>query len=110
MAENDTELSEEELLALSESSKEEFDKPINASGNSPVLSHDLASEDSSLGFNQAAVDLVNERFARQIRIGLIEVLRTTPKIAAEKIKIQTFRESMEDMAAPLAISTVKWIR
>jgi len=107
MAENDTELSEEELLALSESSKEEFEKPINASGNSPVLSHDLASEDSSLGFNQAAVDLVNERFARQIRIGLIEVLRTTPKIAAEKIKIQTFRESMEDMAAPLAISTVK---
>ena len=43
MAENDTELSEEELLALSESSKEEFEKPINASGNSPVLSYDLAS-------------------------------------------------------------------
>ena len=44
MAENETELSEEELLALSEGSKEDLDRPINASGNSPVLSHDLAME------------------------------------------------------------------
>ena len=47
-------------------------------------SHDLTMEDSALGFNQAAVDLVNERFARQVRIGLIEVLHATPKIGIEK--------------------------
>jgi flagellar motor switch protein FliM len=72
-----------------------------------VVAHDLASEDSSLGFNQGAIDLVNERFARQLRMGLIDVLRTTPKISPEKIEIKTFKKSIENMAAPLSINTVK---
>ena len=50
---------------------------------------------------------MNERFARQVRIGLIEVLRTTPKIGIEKVQIQTFREAFSSFAAPLAISTFR---
>ena len=100
-------LTEEELLAIADSMNDSASDVINASGNSLPVSHDLAREDSALGFNQAAVDLVNERFARQVRMGLIEVLRTTPKIAISKVENKTFRESTEKLVAPLAISTVK---
>lgn len=101
-------LTEDELEAIAETSLESSDAPINArSRDAQVIAHDLASEDSSLGFNQGAVDLVNERFARQLRMGLIDVLRTTPKIAPEKVEIMSFKKSIADMSAPLSINTVK---
>jgi flagellar motor switch protein FliM len=100
-------LTEEELLAIADSMTDSASDVINGSGNSLAISHDLAREDSALGFNQSAVDLVNERFARQVRMGLIEVLRTTPKITTSKVKNKTFRESTEKLVAPLAISTVR---
>ncbi len=108
MVEESLGLTEEELDAIAESSSDSVDAPINArSQDTQVVAHDLASEDSSLGFNQGAIDLVNERFARQLRMGLIDVLRTTPKISPEKIEIKTFKNSIENMAAPLSINTVK---
>ena len=100
-------LTEEELLAIADSMTDSASDVINGSGDSLAISHDLAREDSALGFNQSAVDLVNERFARQVRMGLIEVLRTTPKITTSKVKNKTFRESTEKLVAPLAISTVR---
>jgi flagellar motor switch protein FliM len=100
-------LTEEELLAIADSMADSASDVINGSGNSLAISHDLAREDSALGFNQSAVDLVNERFARQVRMGLIEVLRTTPKISISKVENKTFRESTENLVAPLAISTVR---
>ena len=100
-------LTEEELLAIADSMADSASDVINGSGNSLAISHDLAREDSALGFNQSAVDLVNERFARQVRMGLIEVLRTTPKITISKVENKTFRESTEKLVAPLAISTVR---
>ena len=100
-------LTEEELSAIADSMTDSASDVINGSGNSLAISHDLAREDSALGFNQSAVDLVNERFARQVRMGLIEVLRTTPKITISKVENKTFRESTEKLVAPLAISTVR---
>ena len=108
MENKETDLTDEELEAIAGSMNESAGKIINASGNSSAVSHDLTMEDSALGFNQAAVDLVNERFARQVRMGLIEVLRTTPKIGIEKVQIKTFREAFSSLAAPLAISTLGW--
>ena len=107
MTNNGAGLTEEELLAISDSMQDSASDVINGSGNSLAISHDLAREDSALGFNQSAVDLVNERFARQVRMGLIEVLRTTPKITISKVENKTFRESTEKLVAPLAISTVR---
>ena len=100
-------LTEEELLAIADSMTDSASDVINGSGDSLAISHDLAREDSALGFNQSAVDLVNERFARQVRMGLIEVLRTTPKITVSKVENKNFRESTEKLVAPLAISTVR---
>lgn len=107
MTSQTTELSEEELAAISDAMSDSISTVINASGRSVAVSHDLAREDTALGFNQSAVDLVNERFARQVRMGLIEVLRTTPKITVNKVEIKTFNQSIKNLVAPLAISTVR---
>ena len=66
-------LSEEELAALSEGVRDgsiETDTGYNESVR--VRKHDLASEDSSLGVNVSSVDMINERFIRLFRLGLLE--------------------------------------
>ena len=107
MTSTSTDLTQEELNAISDAMTDSASEVINASGKSKAISHDLAREDTALGFNQAAVDLVNERFARQVRMGLIEVLRTTPKITVNKVEIKSFGECIKHLVAPLAISTVR---
>ena len=96
-------LTEEELLAIADSMADSASDVINGSGNVNI--------DAGDGHDEVRInshgDLVNERFARQVRMGLIEVLRTTPKIAISKVENKTFRESTEKLVAPLAISTVK---
>ncbi len=73
-----------------------------------VVKHDLASEDTSLGFNESAIDMINERFTRQLRVGLMDVLRTTPKIQVDRVKIEKYGAFLSKLQAPLSVNTVKF--
>jgi flagellar motor switch protein FliM len=93
-------LSAEELLALQQSNG-------NQDEDGQVILHDLATEDTSLGFNESAIDMINERFTRQLRVGLMDVLRTTPKISIERVKIEKYGVFLSTLHAPLSVNTVK---
>jgi flagellar motor switch protein FliM len=92
-------LTEEEITML----KDE-DSPDSAS---KVIKHDLAAEDVSIGFNDAALDMINERFSRQLRAGLVDVLRTTPRIQIEKVLTMKYQHCLLDLKAPLSVNTIK---
>ena len=65
MADNKNVLTPEELEALSsgiEDGSIESDTGLNA--EAIAVKHDLTNEDSSLGMNLSAVNLINERFIR----------------------------------------------
>ena len=84
-------LSPEELSALSEGLKDgslEADTGFNTGVR--VRKHDLASENSSLGVNVSSIDMINERFIRMFRLGLLEVLRTTPRVNPTRVQIMKF--------------------
>lgn len=101
-------LSPEELDALSagiEDGSIESDTGLNTAA--AALKHDLTNEDSSLGVNVGAVDMINERFVRQFRHGLLEVLRTTPKINMGNVKIMKFADYLTDLKPPLAVNTIR---
>jgi flagellar motor switch protein FliM len=108
MADIDNLLSPEELDALTaglEDGSIEADTGLNSEIN--AMRHDLTNEDSSLGVNIGAVDMINERFIRQFRLGLLEVLRTTPKVSMADVKIVKFGEYLKDLSAPLAVNTIR---
>ena len=66
MAELDNLLSQEELDALTAGLRDgsiEADTGLNSDVS--VMRHDLTNEDSSLGVNVGAIDMINERFIRQ---------------------------------------------
>ena len=111
MAEDSSRLSEEELNALTFDEGFEDDSgslldPEAALG-SAVRPHNLVTEDTTIGINLAAVDMITERFTRHLRLGLMEVLRTSPRITADRVKTLPFSEYLKDLKAPLSVNTVR---
>ena len=80
MADTSNLLSQEELAALA-SGIDDGTIAVDTGFNltTRVKKHDLASEDSSLGVNVASIDMINERFVRTFRLGLLEMLRSSPR-------------------------------
>ncbi|MGA0432505.1 MAG: flagellar motor switch protein FliM [Luminiphilus sp.] len=110
MAEDSSRLSEEELNALTSDEGFEEDSalldPDSALGSS-VKPHNLVTEDTTIGINLAAVDMITERFTRHLRLGLLEVLRTSPRITADRVKTLSFSEYTRGLKAPLSVNTVR---
>ena len=101
-------LSDEELAALSEGLKDgsiETDTGFNTKVR--VRKHDLASENSSLGVNVSAIDMINERFIRTFRLGLLEMLRTTPRINPRRVEIVRFGDYLKSLTPPLSVNMVR---
>ena len=111
MAEDSSRLSEEELNALA--SEEGFDDDSaslidpEAALSAEIRPHNLVTEDTTIGINLAAVDMITERFTRHLRLGLLEVLRTSPRITADRVKTLPFSEYLQDLQAPLSVNTVR---
>ncbi|MDA7852756.1 flagellar motor switch protein FliM [Porticoccaceae bacterium] len=108
MTETENLLTPEELEALTTGLQDgsiESDTGLNS--DLRAVRHDLTNEDSSLGVNVGAVDMVNERFVRQFRLGLLEVLRTTPKVNMANVEIMKFSEYLSDLTPPLSVNTIR---
>jgi len=72
-----------------------------------VKKHDLASEDSSLGVNITSIDMIKERFIRTFRLGLVEMLRTSPKVNPNQVEIVRFGDYLKSLKAPLSVNVVR---
>ena len=108
MAEHQPLLSEEELAALAsgmENGSIAVDTGFNT--DAQVRKHDLAAEDSSLGVNVASLDMINERFIRLFRLGMLEVLRTSPRMNPTRAQIVRFGDYLQNLRAPLSVNIVR---
>ncbi|MEY2993196.1 MAG: Flagellar motor switch protein FliM [Pseudomonadota bacterium] len=101
-------LTPEELSALAEGVKSgdiEVDTGYNVDAS--IRKHDLASEDTSLGVNLTSLDMINERFIRLFRLGMLEVLRTSPRINPTRVEIMRFGDYLKKLRAPLSVNTMR---
>ena len=108
LAETQNLLSPEELAALSASFNDgsmEVDTGYNL--DVQVRKHDLAAEDSSLGVNVASLDMINERFIRMFRLGMLEVLRTSPRVNPTRAQIVRFGDYIKELKAPLSVNIIR---
>ncbi len=108
MADSTPLLSQEELTALAEgvhNGSIEVDSGFNT--DAQVRKHDLASEDSSLGVNVGSLDMINERFIRLFRLGMLEVLRTSPRMNPGRAQIVRFGDYLKDLRAPLSVNIIR---
>ena len=101
-------LTPEELTALTEGVMD-GSIPVDTGFNTTarVKKHDLASEDSSLGVNITSIDMINERFIRTFRLGLVDMLRTSPKVNPNHVEIVRFGDYLKTLKAPLSVNVVR---
>ena len=107
MAERENLLTPEEMVALAADAEADDGSTDGYNTGAPVRRHDLAGEDSSLGVNLASVDMINERFIRLFRLGMLEVLRTSPRINPARVRIMRFGEYLSELRPPLSVNVVR---
>lgn len=108
MATNDV-LSQDEIDALLhgvdnggvETSKEEAPRITGAQ------SYDLASQERIVRGRMPTLEMINERFARHLRISLFNMLRFAAEISVKNIRILKFSEYVRSLFVPTSLNLVR---
>ena len=64
-----------------------------------VRTYDLASQERIVRGRMPTMEIINERFARNIRIGLFNFIRKSPEVAIGGIKVQKYSAFLRDRGA-----------
>ncbi|MBK9134433.1 MAG: flagellar motor switch protein FliM [Betaproteobacteria bacterium] len=100
-------LSQDEVDALlqgitGESQKlEQEDQPTTG-----IRDYDLASQERIVRGRMPTMEIINERFARNIRIGLFNLIRRSPEVAIGGIKVQKFSAFLREIVVPTNFNIV----
>jgi len=100
-------LSQDEVDALlqgitGESQKlEQEDAPTTG-----VRDYDLASQERIVRGRMPTMEIINERFARNIRIGIFNLIRKSPEVAIGGIKVQKFSAFLREIVVPTNFNIV----
>ena len=94
-------LSQDEVDALlqgitGESQKTDEEK-VAAGG---TRDYDLANQERIVRGRMPTMEIVNERFARNIRIGLFNLIRKNPEVSINGIKVQKYSDFLRDIVVP----------
>jgi flagellar motor switch protein FliM len=57
--------------------------------------------------NVSSIDMINERFIRLFRLGLLEVLRTSPRVNPTRVQILKFGDYLKGLRAPLSVNMIR---
>lgn len=100
-------LSQDEVDALlqgitGESQKlEQEDTPAGG-----IRDYDLASQERIVRGRMPTMEVINERFARNIRVGLFNFIRKSPEVAIGGIKVQKFSAFLREIVVPTNFNIV----
>ncbi len=108
MAVNDL-LTQEEIDALlhgvsSGDVDTESDEPAEKGG---VLSYDFTSQDRIVRGRLPTLEMINERFARYLRISFFNMLRRTAEISVSGVQMLKFAEYVHSLFVPASLNLIK---
>ncbi|MFN5511859.1 MAG: flagellar motor switch protein FliM [Burkholderiales bacterium] len=97
-------LSQEEVDALLEG----VDDTPAGSVDTPQgpIPYDLAKQERIVRGRMPTLEIINERFARNLRIGLFNFMRRNPEISVGPIRVQKFGAFLRGVAVPANINVV----
>lgn len=99
-------LSQDEVDALLEGvtgESQKFDRPEDAGGIRP---YDLASQERIVRGRMPTLEIVNERFARNFRIGMFNFMRRTPDVSVGPVRVVKYSAFLRDIVVPTNINIV----
>jgi len=100
-------LSQDEVDALLQGITGESQKlEEDATPSSGVRDYDLSSQERIVRGRMPTMEVINERFARNIRIGLFNLIRKSPEVSISGIKVQKFSAFLREIVVPTNFNIV----
>ncbi len=100
-------LSQDEVDALLKGVSGESDEPEAAADDgSGVHSYNLGTQERIVRGRMPTLELINERFARYLRIGLFNYMHRTTDISVSPIRVQKYSEFIRNLVVPTNLNLV----
>ena len=102
-------LSQDEIDALLHGvdDVDDVDEPMDA-GNESAVSFDFSSQDRIVRGRMPTLELINERFARHMRISLFNMLRKTAEVSINGVQMMKFGEYQNTLYVPTSLNMVRF--
>lgn len=100
-------LTQEEVDSLLKGITGEADEAKPESDPSEIRPYDLASQERIVRGRMPTLEIINERFARLLRIGLFNFMRRTAEISVSPVKIMKYSEFVRNLVVPTNLNMVQ---
>lgn len=102
-------LSQEEVDALLKGVSGERDEqpPVEAEAPGPVRAYDLATQERIVRGRMPTLELINERFARNLRLGLFNYMHRTTEISITPVRVQKYSDFVRNLVVPTNLNLVQ---
>ena len=102
-------LSQDEIDALLHGVDDvEQDEPVKESGENGVARVDFAAQDRIVRGRMPTLELVNERFARHLRISMFNMMRRTAEVSINGVQMLKFGEYVHTLFVPTSLNMVRF--
>ncbi|MEY4756176.1 MAG: flagellar motor switch protein FliM [Pseudomonadota bacterium] len=100
-------LSQEEVDALLEGVTGESQKSVEeAPQEGEVRPYNISSQERIVRGRMPTMEIVNERFARNLRIGLFNFIRRSPEVSVGSVAVQRYSAFLRELAVPTNFNIV----
>jgi flagellar motor switch protein FliM len=100
-------LSQDEVDALLKGVTGEADEVEAAAETAGVRPYDMATQERIVRGRMPTLEVINERFARQMRLGLFNFMRRTADISVGPIRIIKYNEFIRNLVVPTNLNMVQ---
>ena len=100
-------LSQDEVDALLKGVTGETDEPESSdNGEGGVRNYNIGTQERIVRGRMPTLELINERFARYLRIGLFNYMHRTTEISVGPIRVQKYSEFIRNLVVPTNLNLV----
>src|SRR3954469_4851091 len=103
---SDNFLSQEEVDALLKGVNGDQDDAAAPEESSGVRTYNLATQERIVRGRMPTLEILNERFARYLRIGLFNFMRKSPEISVGPLKVCKYSEFVRNLVVPTNLNIV----
>lgn len=100
-------LSQEEVDALLKGVTGEVDDAPEAESTDGPRAYDLATQERIVRGRMPTLEIINERFARLMRLGLFNLMRRNPEVSVGPVKVQKYNEFIRNLVVPTNINIMQ---
>lgn len=103
-------LTREEVAALVEAMQSgEMETATETPASSSVQPYSLVANDTTSRSQLAALEMINDRFSRQLRGSLLTLLRQAVKVSSTPFDVTTFNAYLQSLPSPCNVNIVRFL-